>query len=250
MLEKKTEITSSAISRIPSSAWNRIFDFAVNSSYADHRLASRGTQTYPFVYTLAQVCQTWRSVVHENPTLWNWAYAPSSMLWEKKYYDIFVKTMQLANGPINILTNLSRQNLNGTTSPSQVTPDERTSLNNRPYTLHVHMEDDVSDLEALNSVPFTQPSAIVFSSISPLKHPNLVGVVQKHRSNSVKSLTIINDHPRHLQDVYMPGWFPGLTSLRLSFKSFPPDFSSSLGYLARNYRSFIFMPTSRCKLPP
>jgi hypothetical protein len=216
---------------MPSDAWVRVFKYAIQEELAAYLKENPNNQGMrPPIFNLCQVCQSWRYVVHNAPELWTLAYVAPANVWRQDEHGLVTTSLEKANDPITILTNLSqsfwtnyqhnRRYDKNNAYGSIVSPNENTLFNGKEYTLLVDMYDDNSTfMQRLSYFPLRQPTSLVFSSRTSIRHNYIFNYFST--LSTVKSFSLINDNPASLPNVSLASYLPQLQKLTLHVKAFP-----------------------------
>jgi hypothetical protein len=238
-----------AIWRMPSELWVKIFQYTIQgklASYLKENQSNLGMR--PPILDFSQVCQNWKYIVNCSPELWSLVYVAPANVWRRDEHSLVTNSLEKGNGPITILTNLNqsfwnnyrhnqRYDKNNSLGPV-VSPNENTIFNGKEYTLVVDMYDDTSTfMQRLSYFPLHQPTSLVFSSRSNIRHNHIFNYFSS--LSTVKSFSLINDNPSSLPNAPFASYLPQLQKLNLHMKTFPNN--AQIGNLLTNTLQELYL---------
>jgi hypothetical protein len=220
-----------AIWRMPSELWAKIFQYTIQeklASYLKENQSNLGMR--PPIFDLSQVCQNWKYIINGSPELWSLVYVAPANVWRQDEHDLAATSLEKGNAPITIITSLNQSFWNGYQHHrrydkngalgSIVSPNENTIFNGKEYTLLVDMHDDHNTvMQRLSYFPLRQPTSLVFSSRSSVRHNYIFNYFSTF--STVKSFSLINDNPSSLPNASFASYLPQLEKLTLHVKTFP-----------------------------
>ncbi|PVF91033.1 hypothetical protein CPB86DRAFT_878721 [Serendipita vermifera] len=223
-----------SIWNVPSDVWVKIFQYTIEEervNYLSGNRCNRGMR--PPLFKLSQVCQRWRYLVNNEPSLWTLVYVAPTSIWRQDENDLVVASIQKANAPLIVLTNLSQDFIGGYYTDvrynndgeeaSVVSPDESILFRGKKYTLVVSMNDDENEyMERPTYLPLSQPAALIFSARGSIRYGN---IFQHFESlYTVKSFSLINDYPSAFDSGSLASHLPKLEKFTFHVKKFPSSF--------------------------
>jgi hypothetical protein len=217
--------------KVPSEVWARVLRYHIQEELNSYlKGTSNNYGMRPPIFSISQVCQAWRYLIHNTPELWTLVYIAPTSVWRKDEHDLVTTSIAKGNNPLTLSTNLCqsfwnnaqhnlRYDRNGSYAPT-VPVDESTLFDGKEYTLLIDMYDDNNAfMQRLSYLPVCKPTSLVFSARSSIRYGYIFNYLS--RFSAVKSFSLINDHPLSLPTVSFATCLPQLQNLAFHVKTFP-----------------------------